>query len=178
MKIIQELTLDTHIENAYKMIVAKQYDEDSRFIRVTIAANKQKIDVPQECIVTLEVKRADFECKVFEGLVEEGGTVLVPLVNWMLVHEGKCTCSIAIIQGTEKLSTLNFTVAVEKSPVCNKEIEEDENYDILVKLINEVQELKEDFTPIIEAFFENSEVVFDGGDADSILAILDDTLLG
>ena len=139
MKITQELTLDTSRENAYKVVHAKQYDEDSRFLKVTITTRGEEIDVPSGATVVFGVKRADLESHDFAGVVNADGTVTVPLTNWMLQVAGKCVCDVSIIKDGEKFSTLNFSVLVEYAPTNETDITEDEGYDVLVSLVERVE---------------------------------------
>ena len=139
MKITQELTLDTSRENAYKVVHAKQYDEDSRFLKVTITTRGEEIDVPSGATVVFGVKRADLESHDFAGVVNADGTVTVPLTNWMLQVAGKCVCDVSIIKDGEKFSTLNFSVLVEYAPTNEADITEDEGYDVLVSLVERVE---------------------------------------
>lgn len=139
MKITQELTLDTSRENAYKVVHAKQYDEDSRFLKVTITTRGEEIDIPSGATVVFGVKRADLESHDFAGVVNADGTVTVPLTNWMLQVAGKCVCDVSIIKDGEKFSTLNFSVLVEYAPTNEADITEDEGYDVLVSLVERVE---------------------------------------
>lgn len=139
MKITQELTLDTSRENAYKVVHAKQYDEDSRFLKVTITTRGEEIEVPSGATVVFSVKRADLESHDFAGVVNADGTVTVPLTNWMLQVAGKCVCDVSIIKDSEKFSTLNFSVLVEYAPTNETDITEDEGYDVLVSLVERVE---------------------------------------
>ena len=139
MKITQELTLDTSRENAYKVVHAKQFDEDSRFLKVTITTRGEEIEIPSGATVVFGVKRADLESHDFAGVVNADGTVTVPLTNWMLQVAGKCVCDVSIIKDGEKFSTLNFNVLVEYAPTNEADITEDEGYDVLVSLVERVE---------------------------------------
>ena len=139
MKIIQELSLDTSRENVYKVIHAKQYDEDSRFLKITVTTQGEEQEIENGSTIVFSAKRADLQEKDFAGDVNADGTITVPLPNWMLQQAGKCACSISVIKDGEKFSTLNFTVYVEAAPTNSDHIAEDENYDILVRLVTRVE---------------------------------------
>ena len=139
MKIIQELSLDTSRENVYKVIHAKQYDEDSRFLKITVTTQGEEQEIESGSTIVFSAKRADLQEKDFAGDVNADGTVTVPLPNWMLQQAGKCACSISVIRDGEKFSTLNFTVYVEAAPTNSDHIAEDENYDLLVRLVTRVE---------------------------------------
>ena len=139
MKIIQELSLDTSRENVYKVVHAKQYDEDSRFLKITVTTQGEEQEIESGSTIVFSAKRADLQEKDFAGDVNADGTVTVPLPNWMLQQAGKCACSISVIRDGEKFSTLNFTVYVEAAPTNSDHIAEDENYDLLVRLVTRVE---------------------------------------
>lgn len=140
MKITQELTLDIARDNSYKIVRAKQYDEDSRFLKITITNRGEIIKIPSGATVILGVKRADAECGDFAGTVNtKDGTVTVPIPNWMLQVAGNNICDISIIKDGERFSTSNFNVLVENAPTNEPDITEDENYDVLISLIERIE---------------------------------------
>lgn len=140
MKITQELTLDIARDNSYKIVRAKQYDEDSRFLKITITNRGEIIKIPSGATVILGVKRADAECGDFAGTVNaKDGTVTVPIPNWVLQVAGNNICDVSIIKDGERFSTSNFNVLVENAPTNEPDITEDENYDVLISLIERIE---------------------------------------
>lgn len=143
MVIIQEITLDTVKENAFKTAFVKQYDENSRFLKVKLTQQDAPIKVESDAAVLFNIRRGDGAQNCFSGEVNGDGTVQIPLPNWLLQVEGRAVCNVSVIGAAqEKLSTLNFTISVEKAPCGNDEVQQDSDYDILVDLIGEVQDVK------------------------------------
>lgn len=141
MTITQEINLDVSRENAYRTIMAKQYDENSRFLKVTVLMQGEQMLVDKNLAsVTLTVNRPDKSRKNFLGVVNDDGTVTVPLPTWLLLMEGTATCTISIIGDTgTRLSTLNFTVLVEKTyKPDDEEISDDPKYDLLTALVSNI----------------------------------------
>jgi hypothetical protein len=64
----------------------------------------------------------------------------------MLELEGEVWCDVSVID-TEgrKLTSTKFELLVERASCASGDITEDENYDILVKLIEEVSAIKTDY---------------------------------
>lgn len=144
-QIIQEIKIEVSKPNLIQAIVAKQYDSGSRFLKVTFVNDGDKIEILPTSTVTINAKRKDGESKSFAGEVNNDGTATVPLTYWMLELEGTVHCDVSVID-TEgrKLTTTTFTLAVERASCNSGDIAEDENYDVLIKLIEDVNKVKPD----------------------------------
>lgn len=145
MKIIKELNIEVAKPNILQAIVAKQYDMNSRFLKIAFIDSGTRIDIPTTAKVVINAERKDGQSNSFEGVVNDDGTVTVPLHSWMLELEGTVICDISAIDTTEneegKLSTTSFTLIVEKSAHGGSDISNDPQYDILLNLIERVENL-------------------------------------
>lgn len=146
MTITQEITLDVSVENTYKTFTVQQLDENSRFLNVTVKDYGKKIEIPSSATVILGVRRSDAEARAFEGSANSDGTATVQLPNWMLAIAGMCRCSISVVVGEEKLSTLNFSVLVKEAPYNNNDISQDARYDLLTTLLSDVKATEKNIT--------------------------------
>ena len=143
-KIVKSLSLDVSRQNKIQAVVAKQYDKDSRFLKIQLTDEGEPIVVDLSSVVTINASRADAISKAFAGEVNEDGTVTVPITYWMLELDDKVGCDVSVVDAQgRKLSTLNFTIEVEHSNHSGDDISEDENYDLLVTLLAEVAEAKD-----------------------------------
>lgn len=148
IEIIKELNIEVSKPNMFQAIVAKQYDMNTRFIKATLVDNGDKISIPKSdtTMVIINAQRTDGLSKGFDGVINEDGTVTVPLHSWMLELEGLVKCDISVIDTTadnnKKLTTTSFDLLVEKAAYGGDGITTDPQYDILVGLINEVDEIK------------------------------------
>ena len=143
-KIVKSLSLDVSRQNRIQAVVAKQYDKDSRFLKIQLTDEGEPIVVDLSSVVTINASRADNTSKAFAGEVNEDGTVTVPITYWMLELDDKVGCDVSAVDAQgRKLSTLNFTIEVEHSNHSGDDISEDENYDLLVTLLAEVAEAKD-----------------------------------
>lgn len=143
-KIVKSLSLDVSRQNRIQAVVAKQYDKDSRFLKIQLTDEGEPIVVDLSSVVTINASRADAISKAFAGEVNEDGTVTVPITYWMLALDDKVGCDVSVVDAQgRKLSTLNFTIEVEHSNHSGDDISEDENYDLLVTLLAEVAEAKD-----------------------------------
>ena len=145
-QIIKKISLEVSKPNIIQAIVAKQYDNNSRFLQVTLIDEGKKIEIAPTSTILINAKRNDGTEKPFAGEANDDGTATVPLTYWMLELEGEVWCDVSVID-TEgrKLTSTKFEVLVEKASCSNSDITEDENYDILVQLIEEVSAIKTDY---------------------------------
>lgn len=144
---IKKVALEVYKPNTFKIIVAKQGDSKSRFLKVTIVDDNKKIDIPSNAEVIINALRSDGESKSFAGTTNTDGTVTVPLSAWMLELCGVVVSDVSVIdKDGRKLTTSAFNIEVEQASCDNGEISDDENFDVLIKLIEDVKELQENDT--------------------------------
>ncbi len=140
--IVKQITVDVAAENIFQSIITKQYDTDSRFLTVQLTNEGENIVVAATSTVVINALREDNEAKAFGGTVNENGTVTVPITSWMLELDGTVKCDISVYEAERKLTSTTFTISVEAAAYAGSDITEDENYDILITLIAECQEIE------------------------------------
>lgn len=134
--ITKELTVDVSRLNTFQAIVAKQGDSLSRFLKITLTDNGTAIEIDEAAIATLNVERPDGESDGFLGVVNEDGSVTLPLAAWAIALDGAVKCSLSVVEADEtRLTTTSFTINVEAVEFTGEGIEEDENYNILIDLL-------------------------------------------
>lgn len=138
-EIIKSIEADVAKKNTFKAIVAKQGDKVTRFLKVQLLNEGEKIVVGSSAVVSINAKRSDTLSKAFKGEVNEDGTVTVPLTYWMLELDGQTSCSVSIYENDGKLTSCSFAVLVEHAEVLDDDISGDDSYDLLLSLINTVQ---------------------------------------
>ncbi len=143
VQVTKKIALEVSKPNTLKVIVAKQGDNRSRFLKVTFANDNKIIEIPLSATAIINALRGDGLSKSFAGEINSDGTVTVPLTSWILELEGIVECDIsAIDEEGRRLTTSTFVIEVECAVCDDDSISEDENYDILVKLIKDVKELQ------------------------------------
>ena len=80
-KIVKSLSLDVSRQNRIQAVVAKQYDKDSRFLKIQLTDEGEPIVVDLSSVVTINASRADAISKAFAGEVNEDGTETLRLLN-------------------------------------------------------------------------------------------------
>lgn len=150
--ILREITVDVAQLNRFQAIVAKQYDKQSRFLKVQLTNLEEPIQVDRNATVVINARREDEVAKSFAGEVNNDGTVTVPLTYWMLELDGTVKCDISIIVGEDTvLTTTLFELEVQEAAADDTSIDKDEDYGILVSLINEVKKTEKELTSGYEA---------------------------
>lgn len=138
-QIIKEICVDVAKRNLFQAIIAKQHDNNSRFLKVTLTNEGKPIQVDSSSVVTINARRADNEARPFGGVVNSDGTVTVPLAPWMLELDDVVKCDIGVVDTeSRKLTSTSFELEVETAAYDGDGIEEDENYDLLVTLLSDV----------------------------------------
>lgn len=151
-KIIRDISVDVAQLNRFQAIVAKQYDKQSRFLRVQLTNQEIPISVDRNAVVTINARREDDVAKVFVGEVNDDGTVTVPLTYWMLELDGTVKCDISIIVGEDTvLTTTLFELEVQEAAADNEAISDDDDYGLLVTLIKDVQDTADKLTKEYES---------------------------
>ena len=141
IEIIKELKIEVSKPNIFQAVVAKQYDMNTRFIKATLVDGADVIYIPADPTVKaiINADRPDGQSKGFDGVVNEDGTVTVPLHSWMLEIEGTVICDISIIDteadDNKKLTTTSFTLLVEKAAYGGNDVTTDPQYDVMVQLL-------------------------------------------
>ena len=144
-EITKAISVDVAQINVFQAIVAKQNDSKSRYLEVTLTNEGVPLAITPTSTVTINALREDGKSKSFSGTVNNSGTVVVPLTNWMLELDGNVKCDITVFDTeNRKLTTTLFTIAVEESANSGTEISEDANYDLLTQLLTDCTNAKND----------------------------------
>lgn len=115
-EIVKELTLDVARENRIQAVLGKQYDYNSRYLKVHITNEGVPLVIAGNSVATINATRADGKSNSFLGEVNGDGTVTVPITQWMLALDDTVKCDISIVdEDGRKLSTTNFTIEVERA---------------------------------------------------------------
>ena len=149
--ITRSISIDVAQENRLQPIVAKQYDRASRFLNVQFLDMGTEMTIEQGATIVINAKRSDGQGLSFSGSVNSDGTVRVPITYWMLELDGPVVCDISIITGSSAdtmLTSTSFTLEVQAAAVTNADVEENEDYPVLLELIHEVSEFEPELLDI------------------------------
>lgn len=164
--ILKELTVDVAQLNRFAAVVAKQYDKQSRFLKIHLTNESTPITVAAGTTVTINARRADGAGESFYGSVNNDGSVNVPITYWMLELDDIVECDISLISDDNEvmLTSTLFQIEVQRAAVGTDEIEEDEDYPILLQLLQEVEDAVEEVdraVAAVDALEERQFYIFD-----------------
>lgn len=142
--ISKQVNLDVAVKNQSQYIVAKQYDSHSRFLKVQLLNDTVKLNINKDATVTINARRPDGSSNSFLGSINDDGTLLLPISNWMLEQSGTLRCDVSVVSGEEKLSSTLFSIEVESSANPGDNISDDEQYDLLTELLLQVNNTVDD----------------------------------
>lgn len=142
--ITQEIKVEVARKNLFQALVSKQSDYNSRFLKVTLCDSGVPITIDPASTVTINANRPDGMCKRFEGVSNDDDTVTVPLAAWMLELSGMVYCDISVTKPDHsKLTSTSFSIDVEPAAASDEAISENEEYDVLVQLVEQTEKAVE-----------------------------------
>ena len=142
IQITQDITLDVWRKTIFDAIIAKQYDVNSRFLRVTVKQNGETYTVPAKASVSINCQRPDGQSNSYAGTANEDGTATVPIPAWALQLDGQVECDITVADDVSVLKTLKFTIEVQEAVADDTEISEDE-YTLWQEILMNAREAEE-----------------------------------
>ncbi len=111
-----KMVLDVADRDSAHIIVARQGDSATRFVRLHLMSYGEPIRVEESAVVVLNVKNASNELLSFEGEVNSDGSLTLPINAWMLQNIGVLQCDVSLIDvGGGKLTTPSFEIEVVAS---------------------------------------------------------------
>ena len=135
------ITADVSRLNAPVRIRCKQGDVHSRYLAVTIVDLGVPVELSDWDTAVINAEREDGQSDAFACTISDN-KVIAPIAGWMLLNAGWVRTSISVYSGGEvKLTTQTVMLQVEGAEYTGDDIDEDENYSILVDLINDVQNI-------------------------------------
>lgn len=129
-------------ESVSRNIVYSEGDVNTAFIDAKLTIGGEKIEL-NDCIITVGIKNnrgknLSNTCKI---LNEQEGLIRIPFNKSFLSKIGFNKFEIIIYKKDKKLVSPTYVYRVTESFTDNEGIEESENYDVLLVLISQVQEI-------------------------------------
>lgn len=139
MKVEHEITLQVGRKNYLKALVFAQGDINSHFLKVTFADWDTTIPA-KSGVATINAERVDGQTKSFGGVINEDGTVTVPITDWILELDDYVYCTVTVTDSSSKMTSASFEIDVERNANPNGAVSPDDpNYDTLIVLMEQVE---------------------------------------
>lgn len=133
------IRLDLSQRSTLALTVGKQYDSKSRLLHIRVTDRGQPVQVGIDTVATANFTRADGETKAFLCTVESDSSLTVPLPAWLLELPGEGACEICLVGADDsRITSFPCKVAVNKSFYVGEDYPANDNYGILVDLLEKV----------------------------------------
>ena len=125
MIVTQSIDLDFSDLGEQKRVYAKQYDENTRDVHITLYDGGVMWSIPAGTTAVVRYRKPDKKGGIYDELpngdpaciVNTGsGTVNVTLAPEVLTCPGDVLVDVVLVSGNDALATFNFVVNVERSP--------------------------------------------------------------
>lgn len=143
MKITKEITLDFAGGNPGMPVMAKQGDDGSRFVLITLTDNGGSCAIPQGATAEFRCVKPDGRSCLNPAVINADGTITVELTQQVLAVPGTVWADVTLKgEAGEILSTVSFRIWVCAAPL-GKAIESDNEFLRLVELVEQGRSLME-----------------------------------
>lgn len=138
-KVIKQIEIDVYTPTFYEVIKAQQGDNNSRFVEFILYNQGDPYTIPSNVIIKLEGLRPN-KSPIIKPCTFKDNIITVELDADLLYYHGISYLKIVLYELDEYtvLSTIPFTLSVQKNPLDNDKFEED-NYSLLNQLILETE---------------------------------------
>ena len=132
---VQSINLTTSSMTPKLKIFAKRNDAGSRFIRVSLFVTnswRERVLIPASSEVFINAEKPDGTKTVSAGVVNEDGSVTVPVTGQTLASLGDVECDISIVSAEPSiLTSASFTVEVVESQRDDELVESSDEFSLL-----------------------------------------------
>jgi len=139
-EVTRSITVDLARRGNVRLIFAKQNDENSRRLHISLTDDGTPYPIASSAQVLISYKRPDQTVGTGEATVLEDGSVEVTLSLWALSITGEVKCSLLIFDGDTRLSSDEFTLDVSESFYNGEEITP-QAYSLLTSHMNKMNDI-------------------------------------
>ncbi len=169
--IIKQIEVDVYSPTFYEVIKAQQGDKNSRFVEFILFNQGDPYTVPDNVIVKLEGSRAN-KSPIIKPCTIEDNVISVELDKDLLYYAGISHLKIVIyeLDETTVLSTIPFTLSVQKNPLNSDKFEKD-NYSLLNQLILQTETVNKNLEKHISDNDDPHTIMYEEADTLSKLTV-------
>lgn len=123
----KSIVLDVNAVNKHQYIDAKQLDDNSRFLKVTLLANGEPVAIETGTTAMFRAVKPDKRSVCYEAQINGDGTVTVELSQQALACKGVVEADVSLVGSDGAvLSTASFFLQVQGAPLGNNIASESE----------------------------------------------------
>lgn len=144
MEYTRNIVLDVNGVSASTVVRAKQGDNSTRFINITLTRDNVRITPEADATAQFRLEKPDKHAILDSGVINADGTVTVELTNQCTAVTGRAKADICIMKDGKCLSTATFIVEILASPdIANRALSSD-SFGLLDEAIARSQEAEGD----------------------------------
>jgi len=117
MQHTQELKLDVAGSNKYSCVWAKQGDDASRYLKITVTEGGEALVLPTTATATFRALKPDGKSIYNPATINEDGTVTVELTAQTLAVAGRVMADVSIEDSGAVLSAVSFFIDCQPAPL-------------------------------------------------------------
>ncbi len=150
MNTTQNITLDLTKRTVFQYVSAKQGDNGSRFVKITLTDNGVVYKPPADTAATFRAQKPDGTAILNPAVVNGDGTVTVELTQQTLAVCGDVVADVCLMDkhGT-RLSTVSFIIHIENAPV-GEQIDSTNEFLKLLEIIERAENITGDFSSALD----------------------------
>lgn len=123
----KSIVLDVNAINKHQCVDAKQFDDKSRFLKVTLTANGEPVTIETGTTAMFRAVKPDKKSVCNAAQINSDGTVTVELTQQVLACKGVVEADVSLVGSDGKvLSTASFFLQVQEAPLGNNVASESE----------------------------------------------------
>ena len=127
MEYTKYISLDINAVSAATVVHAKQGDNSTRFINITLKRDKTTVSPDIGSSVVFRCEKPDGKAVVNSAVINSDGTITVELTSQIVAVPGRARADICIMKNGKTLSTVVFYIDIEASPdVANRALSDDQ----------------------------------------------------
>lgn len=150
MNITQNLTLDLTKRAAFQYVNAKQGDNGSRFVKITLTDGGVNYRPPAGSAATFRAQKPDGTMVLNQAVVNDDGTVTVELTQQTLAVSGDVAADVCLTDnGGAQLSSVSFIIHVENAPT-GEQIDSTNEFLKLLEIIERAELVTGDFESALD----------------------------
>ncbi len=146
MTYTQEIVLDVSCLARYKYIHAKQDDNATRFLRVTLMENGEQLVPSAGDTAYFRAIKPDRTGIYNPAAINQDGTITVELTQQTLAVQGVVAADVMLMNDDAVLASGTFFIQVEACPLGDAAVESSNEFIVLQDLIESVEQIIEQVT--------------------------------
>ncbi len=162
--IIKQIEVDVYSPTFYEVIKAQQGDKNSRFVEFILFNQGDPYTVPNDVIVKLEGSRPN-KSPIMKPCTIKNNVITTELDADLLYYHGIYRLKIVLYEadGNTVLSTIPFTLSVQKNPLDSDKFEKD-NYSLLNQLILQTETVNKNLEKHISDNDDPHTIIYEEGE--------------